>query len=66
MTIFLYGILAIGFVVSLIVLFSAMTDIRENRKDKTAQRDIPQDEQQHDTPGNVGKARPQKAPNTRR
>ncbi|MEX0771653.1 MAG: hypothetical protein WEB89_00885 [Balneolales bacterium] len=34
----------------MIVLFSAMSDIRESR-DKTAQREDPQDEQQHDVAG---------------
>lgn len=61
MAFFLYIILAIGFVVSLFVLLSVMTGIRENNKDETAQRDTPQEEQQHDVPGHAGEKKVRRA-----
>lgn len=51
MTLFFYFLLAIGFFIGLVVLFSAMSDIRENNQGRTAQRDVPLDEQQHDVAG---------------
>ena len=53
MTLFIYILLAIGFLLAVLVIVGLLAD-KKNKKSPNAQRDTPQEEQQHDPKANPG------------